>query len=76
MGWVVDVDRRTGPAPAIERTFSIESSAGFSSFIELGILGIDAVARELAAGSRRITPAPPGLHRKRIVALNGFSCSG
>ena len=27
-------------------------------------------------GGRRITPAASGLHGKRIVTLNGFSCSG
>jgi len=54
----------------------VEPPAGFSSFIEIGILGLDAMAWELAAGSRRITPASSGLHWKRVVALNGSSCSG
>jgi hypothetical protein len=34
------------------------------------------MARELAAGSRRITPASSGVHGQRVIALNGFSCSG
>ncbi len=53
----------------------IEARAGFSPFIQGGIFGLDSVARELAVRVCRVTPAASGLHRKRIVALNGPPCS-
>ena len=72
----VDVDNRAGPAPAIERAFVIEPPAGFGSLIQIGIFRLNWPAWELATGVRRIAPSASGLHWKRIVALNGLSCSG
>lgn len=65
------VDDRAGSVSVIERAFLIQSSARFSSFIQVGIFGLGAMARKLAAGGRRITSAASGVHGKWVVALNG-----
>lgn len=60
---------------AVERAFAIESSAGFSSFVQIGVFGLDGTAWELAAGVRGVTPAASGLHGQWVAALNGRPCS-
>jgi hypothetical protein len=60
---------------AVERAFVIESLTGFSSFVQIGVFGLDRTARELAAGVRGVTPAASGLHGEWVAALNGRPCS-
>lgn len=73
-GWAID--GRAGSVSGIERAFVVQPRSGLSPFVQIGIFGLDAMARELATGGRRVTPAASGLHGKWVVALNGFSCSG
>jgi len=54
----------------------IEPPPGCRSFIQIGILGLDAMARKLAAGVCRITPPTSGFHGQWVLALNGFPGSG
>jgi hypothetical protein len=70
------IDGWTGSTTVVERAFVVQPPSRLRPFVEIGIFRLGAMVRELAAGGRRITPAASGVHGQRVIALNGFSCSG
>lgn len=65
------IDAGSGTAVVIQRTFVSQESARLCPLIEVGVFGLDAMARELTPCGGGIAAPTFGFHRERGVTLKG-----
>jgi len=64
------IDGGTGAAAVIQRAFVSQARACLRPLVEIGILGLDAMARELTPCGGGIAPPTFRFHREQGVTLN------